>query len=297
MKKNFLSFKSSKIAKTLFYCIGAFALSTVAVSCDNDDPDNGGGSVTNPVDLVVSPTTVSFSVGETKDCYINAGNGGYSTSITSKDVVSASIQGTTITLTALAEGTSIVIVKDAGDKSAAINVTVAKGVSGSNNINTSVKYNVVCNSGEKGAKGSDWTPALTLSAKNTSIITKRDFLKDENTTGWDKPTLQEYFANASSDDIFLCCGYLDPTNGTPDYGYTSPALLLTDIDDPTHTGCKKVTVIASNISAAMGWEGYTDNGGKAWYNPTDKSFTLEGVSGKLAWGWSFTYSRTYTPVE
>lgn len=295
-KTSFLFKKSSKV---VFYCLSAMLLSTALISCDKEDeplpPDE------DTKELIITPTSVSIVEGESVDCIIGSGNGGYSTTISDTKIVSASIKSTTITLSGLTAGSAIVIVKDGADKTATINVTVtsaATGIGGENNINTAVKYTIEITNKEKGSSAV-WSPTLTKKVTGTYIITKRDFV---NKTGsynvWDYATVNEFFDYYADDDnAFLAGGYIGEGT-TPDYGYSSPALIVTDQDDPNHPGCKKIQVVASNIAGFMDWAGYTDRGGTGWYDPSDGSFTLSNTSGSLGWSgspWNFTYDRKYTP--
>ena len=74
-------------------------------------------------------------------------------------------------------------------------------------------------------------------------------------------------------------------------------------DDPAHPGCKKMTVLTTNIAASLDWGGYTSTPGTAWYDPTDGSFTMENCKGFLNWtgngneDWYFTLNRKYTPEK
>ena len=103
--------------------------------------------------------------------------------------------------------------------------------------------------------------------------------------------------------IFLG-GYIADGDGA-DCGYSSPAVQITNNDDPAHPGCKVVNVIASCISGYLGWEDgkYFSRPGTAWYDPSDGSITLKDCYGELYWGggkdltWKFNYNRKYTPEK
>lgn len=112
-------------------------------------------------------------------------------------------------------------------------------------------------------------------------------------------------ANPTIDEgVILLGGYI--ADGTsPDYGYSCPAVMITNNDDASHPGCKVVTVIASCLSGYLGWEDgkYVSRPGTAWYDPSDGSITLKDCYGELYWGgakqltWKFNYNRKYTPVK
>jgi hypothetical protein len=293
-KRNFFISKVKQQNHVLLALSMCFVLNVGLFSCKGDDDE----PPVNPVEMVVSPTSLTLGIDETGEIAITEGNGGYKVSVTSADIASATLDGTTVTVKGLKEGSTSVVIKDNGKKSQTISVTVkGKAVSGTNNINTSVKYDMTVLSGEVG-QGNGWNN-VTQPVKGTTILTRRDFLNDVNTediNGEALATVDEFFNGYCSDnDVFVCGGYWE--NGDLDMGYAAPALKLTDKDDSTNPGCKVVTVITSNLAAACQWAGYSSKSNStAFYNPSDGSFTIK-VSGYLGWGMTFTYHRKYTPAK
>ena len=298
LKSTIMNNKSVLQKNVLFVSVFMFLFAFLSVglsSCDKtDDP-----VIEDPVDLVVSPTSLTLGLDETETITITDGNGGYEVSVADKSVATATISSNKVTVTGKKEGSTSVIIKDKAKKSQTVSVTVkGKAVSGSNNIDTSVKYDMKVLSGEKGA-GNGWT-LTTNDVRRTTILTKRDFKNNVNTediNGEALSTLDEFFNGFynGSDDAFICGGYYD--NGGLDMGYAAPALLLTDKDDSANPGCKVIDVITSNLGAYNQWAGYSSKANStAFYDPSDGSFTIK-VSGYLGWGFDFTYNRKYTPAK
>lgn len=85
------------------------------------------GSSTSPTPLyVTSASAVTLDIGDNDSFTIGGGSGSYSVSSSSKSVATASITGNQLTISALAEGTSQVLVFDSSGSSVTIGVTVNK---------------------------------------------------------------------------------------------------------------------------------------------------------------------------
>lgn len=248
--------------------------------------------------MVLSASSVNVGQGEDATVEITSGNGGYTVISADETVATATVAGTTVTIHGVKGGSTTISVKDAAKKAKPIAVKVS--ASGTNNINTSVMYTIDLLDTEKG-QTNWWQPTLTKHVENTLICTKRDFTSGAlNAASFDKAMLTEFFDLIEDDNVFVCGGYI--ADGTkPDYGYAAPALLLTDEDDPAHAGCKKMTVITSNLAAYCSWGNYSSTGGTAFYDPADGSFTIVDAQGFLDWEgtadqkWKFTLNRKYTP--
>lgn len=282
------------------YCLSAMLLSVAMISCDpSNNPDDGGK--TDPSgnkDLVLSASSVNVGQGDDATVEITSGNGGYTVISADETVATATVAGTTVTIHGVKGGSTTISVKDAAKKAKPIAVKVS--ASGVNNINTSVMYTIDLLDTETGSTNW-WKPTLTKHVENTLICTKRDFTSGAlNAASFDKATLTEFFDLIEDDNVFVCGGYIGE-GSKPDYGYAAPALLLTDEDDPAHVGCKKMTVITSNLAAYCSWGNYSSTGGTAFYNPADGSFTILDAQGFLDWDgtadqkWKFTLNRKYTP--
>lgn len=282
------------------YCLSAMLLSVAMIGCNStNNPDDGGKVDPNGnKDLVLSASSVNVGQGEDATVEITSGNGGYTVISADETVATATVAGTTVTIHGVKGGSTTISVKDAAKKAKPIAVKVS--ASGTNNINTSVMYTIDLMDTEKG-QTNWWQPTLTKHVENTLICTKRDFTSGAlNAASFDKATLTEFFDLVEDDNVFVCGGYI--ADGTkPDYGYAAPALLLTDEDDPAHAGCKKMTVITSNLAAYCSWGNYSSTGGTAFYDPADGSFTIVDAQGFLDWEgtadqkWKFTLNRKYTP--
>lgn len=282
------------------YCLSAMLLSVAMIGCNStNNPDDGGKVYPNGnKDLVLSASSVNVGQGEDATVEITSGNGGYTVISADETVATATVAGTTVTIHGVKGGSTTISVKDAAKKAKPIAVKVS--ASGTNNINTSVMYTIDLLDTEKG-QTNWWQPTLTKHVENTLICTKRDFTSGAlNAASFDKAMLTEFFDLIEDDNVFVCGGYI--ADGTkPDYGYAAPALLLTDEDDPAHAGCKKMTVITSNLAAYCSWGNYSSTGGTAFYDPADGSFTIVDAQGFLDWEgtadqkWKFTLNRKYTP--
>jgi hypothetical protein len=85
------------------------------------------GSSTSPTPLyVTSASSVTLDIGDNDSFTIGGGNGSYSVSSSSKSVATASISGSQLTVSAVAEGTSQILVFDSTGSSVTIGVTVTK---------------------------------------------------------------------------------------------------------------------------------------------------------------------------
>lgn len=282
------------------YCLSAMLLSVAMIGCNSSNNLDDGGK-TDPSgnkDLVLSASSVNVGQGEDATVEITSGNGGYTVISADETVATATVAGTTVTIHGVKGGSTTISVKDAAKKAKPIAVKVS--ASGVNNINTSVMYTIDLLDTEKG-QTNWWTPTLTKHVENTLICTKRDFTSGAlNAASFDKATLTEFFDLIEDDNVFVCGGYIGE-GSKPDYGYAAPALLLTDEDDPAHAGCKKMTVITSNLAAYCSWGNYSSTGGTAFYDPADGSFTIVDAQGFLDWEgtadqkWKFTLNRKYTP--
>lgn len=291
------------ILKASAFFMSAIALTIGFASCNNTNNEEGQNNPVNPedvVELVLSQTSVTVNEGLTVTVDITQGNGGYTVKSANEDVAVAEVSGTTVTVKGVKAGSTTITVVDKAPKAKAISVQVLS--SADNNINTDVLYTITVFDNEVGYTNW-WHPDLTKEAKSTLILTKRDFNNNKlSKSSFDTETVGAYFATVDDDNVFVCGGYLG--EGTkPDYGYAAPALLLTDEDDPAHPGCKKMTVLTTNIAASLDWGGYTSTPGTAWYDPTDGSFTMENCKGFLNWtgngneDWYFTLNRKYTPEK
>ena len=294
--------KISFMKKFPSYLMGIVLLTSALnfSGCSKDDDDPPVDPVV-PVDLVIEPTSLSIKVDETQNINITSGNGDYQIIVDKSTIISASLSGKTITVKGLSKGNAKITVNDKEGKSQEIAVTVTKDDPGSSgdsdgvSFNTSKKYNMTVLSDEKG-EGIGWT-LTTTDHSNLTLISRTDFMNNVNTNVLDDDqysSLDEYFNGYCNDpNAFIATGY----DGT-DLGYSAPCLLLTDKDDPDRAGMKKITILSTNIAAAMQWAGYSENLRNSWayYDPSDGSFTMK-VSGYLGWGFTFVYHRKYTPVE
>lgn len=259
-------------------------------------------SDTAPAALAVDASTVSVNIDATKTVTISGGTPAYTA--TSKDVAiaTATLSGTSVTVKGIAEGSTTVTVKDAGNQTKDIAVTVTKvptETSAGVPMNTVKKYNLTVLTGEKGMGSTGWSNP-GVSQTGTILISRTDFMNNINTSSLiadDFTTLTDWFGNYCKDpNAFMCAGYYDAPNYT--YGYAAPCLLLTNTDDPNHAGMKKMTVLSCDLAAPMGWPGYSEkkSAATAYYNPSDGSFTIN-VAGYLGWGFDFAYVRKYTPAN
>ena len=291
------------ILKASAFFMSAIALTIGFASCNsNNNEGKEGGTTVDPessVELVLSESSVSVNEGLTVTVEITQGNGGYTVKSANEEVAVAEVSGTTVSIKGVKAGSTTITVVDKAPKAKAISVQVVSAAD--NNINTDALYTITVFDNEEGYTNW-WHPTLTKEAKNTLILTKRDWNNNKLSKSSFGDCCGDYFALVDDDNVFVCGGYLG--EGTkPDYGYAAPALLLTNEDDPAHPGCKKVTVLTTNLAAALDWAGYTSTPGTAYYDPTDGSFTLENCKGFLCWNgngnedWIFTLNRKYTPQK
>ena len=295
--------KKNVIMKASAFFMSAIALTIGFASCNsNNNEGKEGGTTVDPessVELVLSESSVSVNEGLTVTVEITQGNGGYTVKSANEEVAVAEVSGTTVSIKGVKAGSTTITVVDKAPKAKAISVQVVSAAD--NNINTDALYTITVFDNEEGYTNW-WHPTLTKEAKNTLILTKRDWNNNKLSKSSFGDCCGDYFALVDDDNVFVCGGYLG--EGTkPDYGYAAPALLLTNEDDPAHPGCKKVTVLTTNLAAALDWAGYTSTPGTAYYDPTDGSFTLENCKGFLCWNgngnedWIFTLNRKYTPQK
>lgn len=313
MKKSFFSAG----VKAMF-----FGLATVAMvgmtSCGGDEPDptptpTPSGEVVN---LTIDPTEVEVLVNEEVQVNITSGNGGYEVISADATVAEATVADNVITIKGIKAGATVVTVKDAQKKAAPLKVTVTN--SGKNNINTDCTYTITSTSKEYGYQHDSWGNKWDVyegpkTWTGTYICTKRDYENNKPCAilykGSAKAEAAEFFEAVAADtkiddpdNVFLTSGI--GYEGKTEYGHAAVALLLTDMDDPAHPGCKVMKVIASCISGYLGWENgkYTSTPGTAWYNPADGSFTVSESKGHLSWEggskpFELCVDRTYTPEK
>jgi len=74
--------------------------------------------------LNVNPSTVGISASQTSDCIISGGTSPYSASSSDISVATASLSGSTLSVTAVGSGSTTITVKDSASGSATISVTV-----------------------------------------------------------------------------------------------------------------------------------------------------------------------------
>lgn len=291
-----------------FLCI---ALSTVLAaafsSCSKDEKpgDNNGGSTGGNgevVALTLSTSSVEVLAGESADVTIVSGNGGYTAVSASETVATASVSGNTITVSGFQAGSTIITVKDAQKKAAALQVKVTKG--GTNVINTSVTYLYEKQSGERGYKYKqtwiDWEPAGPNRVTGVPICSKRDINNTtENSVRYKAESdIKNFLASNPEldDDAIFLPGYIGEGTTAKDFdtGYSVVVVVPTTIDDTAHPGCKVMTVVTCAVN------GETTPGGTAWYDPSDGSINLKDCAGSLEWDngaskWIFNMCRKFTP--
>ncbi len=294
--------------------IMAAGLSLAAVlslsSCQKEDNNGSTGTPSGETkSLTLSSSSVEVKAGETETVEITSGNGNYAVVPADKDIATATVSGTTITIAGVKAGSTIITVSDGAKQARPLQVKVTK--SGANAIPTDVTYSIEVFSSETGASyapsGVDWQPELTTKVTGTFIASVLDV--NNNTlnaaTYAKQDAVKEFIADATiTEDVIFLGGYIADGDGA-DCGYSSPAVQITNNDDPAHPGCKVVNVIASCISGYLGWEDgkYISRPGTAWYDPSDGSITLKDCYGELYWGggknltWKFNYNRKYTPEK
>ena len=176
--------------KKLFFSAGVkamfFGLATIAMvgmtSCEPNNPDNpdkpnqpNTGEVVN---LTIDPAQVEVLVGETAEVKITAGNGGYEVISADAAIATATVEGEVVTVKGVKAGATVITVKDAQKKAAALKVTVTN--SGKNNINTDVTYTITSTNKEYGYQHDSWGNKWDeyygpKTWTGTYICTKRDF--------------------------------------------------------------------------------------------------------------------------
>lgn len=316
MKKSFFSAG----VKAMFFGLATIAMVAMPSCKERNTPnggeDNNGGNTGEVVNLTIDPVQVEVLVGETAEVKITAGNGGYEVISADAAIATATIEGEVVTVKGVKAGATVITVKDAQKKAAALKVTVTN--SGKNNINTDVTYTITSTSKEYGYQHDSWGNKWDeycgpKTWTGTYICTKRDFDNNKPCAilfkGSAKSEAAEFFEAVAADtkiddpdNVFVTSGI--GYAGATEYGHAAVALLLTDQDDPAHPGCKVMKVIASCISGYLGWENgkYTSTPGTAWYNPADGSFTVSESKGHLAWEgngkpFELCVDRTYTPEK
>mgnify|MGYP004546825759 CR=1 FL=1 len=270
-------------------------------SCQKEDNNSTTPSGETKV-LTLASSSVEVKAGETATVEITSGNGDYDVVPADKGIATATVSGTTITVTGVKSGSTIITVSDGAKQAKPLQVKVTK--SGSNPIPTDVLYTLEIFSNETGELPY-WKPSVgPKTISNTYIASVLDVKNNTmNAAQYAVQDAVKEFINDPTigDDVIILGGYTGEGN-TADYGYSSPAVLITNNDDAAHPGCKVVTVIATCLSGYLGWEDgkYISRPGTAWYDPSDGSITLENCYGELCWKdgqWKFTYNRKYTPVK
>ena len=300
--------------KTIRFILAA-GLSMAAMlslsSCQKEENNsNEPSGETKP--LTLASSSVEVKAGETATVEITSGNGGYNVVSASEETATATVSGTTITVSGVKAGSTIITVSDAAKQAKPLQVKVTK--SGKNTIPTDVCYTIEVFDTEQGYSynsggWNQWEPTLTKKVENTYIASILDINnKTANaevfySNGKIGDAVQEYISTLNPDeDVILLGGYI-ADGDKPDYGYSSPAIQVTANDDAEHPGCKVVTVLSTCISGTLGWEDgkYYSRPGTGWYDPTDGSITLKDCEGGLYWGssltWKIKLNRKYTPVK
>lgn len=302
-----------KTAKFLTAVFSAAAITALSVSCNKDNTTPGGGDpgTGETQTLTLSQSSIDVKAGESATVEITSGNGGYTVKTADAETATASVEGTTIIVNGIKAGSTMITVMDAAKQAKPLQVKVTK--SGSSAIHTDVLYDIEIFDSETGATyGNGWsaTAVLPTSVTNTYIASLLDIMNGtENASPYKNQDAVKEFMNQPNIDegVILLEGYID-NKGTLDYGYSCPAVQITNNDDPSHPGCKVVTVIASCLAGYLGWEDgkYISRPGTAWYDPSDGSITLKDCYGELYWKGSgdegdmtykFTYNRKYTPAK
>ncbi|MGN0190359.1 MAG: hypothetical protein ACI39U_01755 [Candidatus Cryptobacteroides sp.] len=299
-----------KKAKFLSVAFSVAAIATLFVSCNKEGTGSGSESGTGETQtLTLSQSSVDVKVGESSTVEITSGNGGYTVKSADAETATASVEGSTITVNGIKAGSTMITVMDAAKQAKPLQVKVTK--SGSNAIPTDVLYDIEVFSSETGASyapgWTDWEPTLTSRVTGTFIASLLDINNGTMNASQYKndDAVNEFMADPTIDEgVILLGGYI-ADGSSPDYGYSSPAVQITNNDDPSHPGCKVVTVIASCLGGYLGWEDgkYVSRPGTAWYDPSDGSITLKDCYGELYWGgakqltWKFNYNRKYTPAN
>lgn len=296
-----------KIGKLIFAGLSMAAILSMA-SCKKEENNSTNPSGETKA-LTLASASVEVKAGETATVEITSGNGNYAVVPADKEIATAAVSGTTITVTGVKAGSTIITVSDGAKQAKPLQVKVTK--SGSNAIPTDVTYSIEVFSTEKGASYAPdwvyWEPTLTSKVTGTFIASVLDVNNNTlNAANYGKQdAVKEFMADATiTEDVIFLGGYIADGDGA-DCGYSSPAVQVTNNDDPAHPGCKVVNVIASCLSGYLGWEDgkYISRPGTAWYDPSDGSITLKDCYGELYWGggknltWKFTYNRKYTPEK
>ncbi len=103
--------------KKLIYLLAlVFSLGLSFTACGDDDDDD--------VNLELDKTEVTVAIGTTQEVKITKGNNDYKVAEDNKDIATASVSGTTITITGVAKGTTNINVTDKAGKKAVVKVTV-----------------------------------------------------------------------------------------------------------------------------------------------------------------------------
>ncbi len=290
-------------------CLVAAASLTLFSSCQKDN-SNGGtdeGGKGEVKELTLTKSSVEVKAGETETVEITSGNGGYSLAVADEGLLNATVNDNIISIEGIKAGATMVTVRDAAGKAKPLQVKVTK--SGKNAIPTDVTYDIEVFSSEEGYSYNSggwhqWDPTLTSKVTGTNIASVLDINNNaDNAKGYNNDAVKEYISTFNPDeDVIFLGGYI-ADGKTADSGYSSVAVQVTNNDDSAHAGCKVVTVLASAISGALGWEDgkYYSRPGTAWYDPSDGSITLKDCEGGLYWGnsltWKFKLNRKYTPSK
>ena len=170
-------------------------------------------------------------------------------------------------------------------------------------IDTSLKYDISFLSGEycKDDWGS-YTSANYKCSTNVAVCSRYDYEHSLNNSSFylsdgDHAQIETFFASTDEQNIILLPGYLK--DSTPEYGYTAVALKVTGYPDSEHEGCILMEVMAHSIASVIGQGGENAPDGKAWYDPSDGSITIEDESdSQLSWGnFTFQMHRKFSPLE
>lgn len=259
-------------------------------------------------DIELSEQSVSLKVEASKEVSILYSNGECTAVSAEPSVATASVSGSTVTITGVAAGQTTVTVSDTKGKKAEIAVTVKAAAQGG--IATDITYDITLLEGDSDFSGSYKPKYTEREIKDVYFCSRADYLEkapqsDAYYNAKDSFVIKNYFDLYTDDDLTAIGGYIG-SDGKANYAYLAIIIQLTNEDAPADggfKGCKVVNVVHSvpcaSDAAGLDWyksEKYESSTGTGYYNPADGSITLVNVKGKKG-GKEFCINRRYTPSE
>lgn len=161
-------------------------------------------------DIVLSTASVSMSEGQVRKISVVYSNGGCTVSSSASAVATASVSGSDIEISGIAEGTAVVTVQDEKGKTADISVTVKKPSDG---IPTDILYDITFFSDDTHHSKSYTPTCEEREVKGVAICSREEY--EANTAssvfynGTDPWVLKNYFDQYTDDSILVTGGYVD----------------------------------------------------------------------------------------